>query len=57
MTKIQLFFILDKDPEIYRSFYEQDPRYASINRLTYSYNDYLIILIISLTLIINSLLL
>ena len=39
MTKIQLFFILDKDPEIYRSFYEQDP----INRLTYSYNDYTII--------------
>lgn len=43
MTKIQLFFILDKDPEIYRSFYEQDSRYASINRLTYSYNDYTII--------------
>lgn len=43
MTKFQLFNILDKDPEIYRSFNEQNPRYASIYRTTYSYNNYTII--------------
>lgn len=43
MTKLQLFYILDKDPELTCSYYEQDTHFATINRVLYSYNDYNII--------------
>jgi len=43
MTKFHLFYILDKDPELTRSYYEQDAHFATINKVLYSYYDYNII--------------